>query len=82
MVFKEVIKKFSVLEYKEQNTEYTLKTAIKFDFLNNLDTHYDNLVHSSSLTLVNINLITTEAGTSFENTTAFCLNKSVFEQYI
>jgi hypothetical protein len=34
MVFKEVIKKFSVLEYKEWNTEYTLKTAIKFDFLN------------------------------------------------
>lgn len=56
--------------------------GINDDFLNNLDTHYDNLVHSSSLTLVNINLITIETGTSFENTTAFCLNKSVFEQYI
>lgn len=33
MVFKEVIKKFSVLEYREQNTEYRLKTTIKFDFI-------------------------------------------------
>lgn len=32
MVFKEVIKKFSVLEYREQNTEY--RPATKFDLLN------------------------------------------------
>ena len=31
MVFKEVIKKFSVLEDREQNIENRLKTAIKFN---------------------------------------------------
>ena len=33
MVFKEVIKKFSVLEYRKQNTEYRFKTASKFDLI-------------------------------------------------
>ena len=56
--------------------------GITDDFLNNLDTHYDDLIHSSSLALLNINLITSDSGSSIENTTAFCINKGVYEQYI
>lgn len=56
--------------------------GIDDDFLNNLDTHYNNLIDSTTITLVNNEIIETEDGTTIQNATAFCLNKGVFEQYI